>query len=192
MNRSSQSRDNVPESVVDPVGRPRARPYWSPYVAGVGIGLTLLASFVIRGQGIGVSGSFASTLSAIADAVAPNATLDNALLAAYLPPPEVRHLADPLLWLLLGVVAGAFVSSRLAHRNVASLTRGPRATTGMRLATALVGGVLMGFAARLARGCTSGQALTGGAFLNAGSWVFMLSVFVAGFSIAVLARSLWR
>ena len=31
----------------------------------------------------------------------------------------------------------------------------------------------MGIGAKLARGCTSGQALTGGAVLNLGSWAFI-------------------
>ena len=42
---------------------------------------------------------------------------------------------------------------------------------------ALAGGVLMGLAAKMTRGCTSGQALSGGALLSVGSWAFMFSVF---------------
>ncbi len=49
---------------------------------------------------------------------------------------------------------------------------------------AVVGGILMGFAARLARGCTSGQALTGGAILSLGSWIFMMCVFAGGYLVA--------
>ena len=33
-----------------------AKPYWNPYLAGVLLGLTLLATFVIAGQGLGASG----------------------------------------------------------------------------------------------------------------------------------------
>jgi hypothetical protein len=50
----------------------------------------------------------------------------------------------------------------------------------------------MGFGAKLARGCTSGQALTGGALLAVGSWVFIASCFGAGYVLAPLARRLWR
>mgnify|MGYP006383035491 CR=1 FL=1 len=46
--------------------------------------------------------------------------------------------------------------------------------------------------AHLARGCTSGQALTGGALLNVGSWAFMLMVFVGGYSVAWFMRWQWR
>jgi hypothetical protein len=50
----------------------------------------------------------------------------------------------------------------------------------------------MGFAARLARGCTSGLALTGGALLSVGAWVFMIALFAAGYAAAPLFRRAWR
>lgn len=50
----------------------------------------------------------------------------------------------------------------------------------------------MGLGAVLARGCTSGQALTGGALLSVGSWTFMLATFAAAFAVAPFARRLWR
>ena len=56
---------------------------------------------------------------------------------------------------------------------------------------ALLGGVFMGFGARLARGCTSGQALSGGAVLSVGSWAFMLAVFAGGYALAYSVRRLW-
>ena len=57
---------------------------------------------------------------------------------------------------------------------------------------AVGGGVLMGVGAKLARGCTSGQALTGGALLSVGSWIFIATCFAAGYAFAPLARRLWR
>ena len=39
----------------------------------------------------------------------------------------------------------------------------------VRWMTAFVGGGLMGYGARMARGCTSGQALSGGAVMSVGS-----------------------
>jgi len=50
----------------------------------------------------------------------------------------------------------------------------------------------MGFAARFARGCTSGQALSGGALLSVGSWVFMMAVFAGGYLMAPFVRRQWR
>ena len=53
------------------------------------------------------------------------------------------------------------------------------------------GGVLMGIGARLALGCTSGQALTGGALLSVGSWIFMMMVFAGGYAVAPLVKKEW-
>jgi uncharacterized membrane protein YedE/YeeE len=49
----------------------------------------------------------------------------------------------------------------------------------------------MGFGTRLARGCTSGLALSGGALLSVGAWVFMLAIFAAGYAVAPLVRRQW-
>ena len=57
---------------------------------------------------------------------------------------------------------------------------------------ALGGGVLMGVGAKLARGCTSGQALTGGALLSAGSWIFIATCFASAYVVRAVARRLWR
>ena len=49
----------------------------------------------------------------------------------------------------------------------------------------------MAIGADLARGCTSGQALTGGALLNAGSWAFMICVFAGAYAMAYFVRKEW-
>jgi hypothetical protein len=72
------------------------------------------------------------------------------------------------------------------------IARGPHIGDRSRLAFAAGGGAIMGLGAVLARGCTSGQALSGGALLSVGSWSFMLAAFAAGFIVAPLARRLWR
>ncbi len=41
------------------------------------------------------------------------------------------------------------------------------------------------------RGCTSGQALVGGAELSIGSWAFMFSIFAGGFAVAYFVRRQW-
>ena len=43
----------------------------------------------------------------------------------------------------------------------------------------------------MARGCTSGQALSGGATLATGSWLFMLMVFAGGYAVAYFVRRQW-
>ena len=62
---------------------------------------------------------------------------------------------------------------------------------GQRLALAFTGGFIAACGAKLAKGCTSGQALTGSSILNAGSLLFLLAVFVAGFGLAHWVRKEW-
>jgi len=91
-----------------------------------------------------------------------------------------------------GVFVGALLSGLLAGRAVATVEKGPRASVAGRLVLAFVGGALMALGAALARGCTSGQALTGGALLNLGSWAFMLCVFGGAYAVAWFFRKEWR
>ena len=41
------------------------KPYWSPYLAGLGLGFTLIASYFILGGGLGASGAFSRITGAL-------------------------------------------------------------------------------------------------------------------------------
>ena len=107
-----------------------------------------------------------------------------------------RGVASPLTdWLVLelvGVAIGGFVSARLAGRSRLVVERGPNLSATSRILAAVGGGMFMGLGAKFARGCTSGQALTGGALLAAGSWIFIATCFASAYLLAPVARRLWR
>jgi len=168
----------------------RAPEYWPPYVAGAGLGLTLLATFVLMGQGLGASGGFTRYLVAFIAWVAPNYAAHSAYWSNYVQPGQSPLIAF-LVFELVGVVIGGFVSGWLAGRVRIAVDKGPRISRRTRYALALGGGVLTGYGARLARGCTSGLALSGGAVLSVGAWIFMLSVFAAAFGGAWFMRRYW-
>jgi uncharacterized membrane protein YedE/YeeE len=112
-------------------------------------------------------------------------------LAGYLPSGAWSPLGDWLVWELAGVAVGAFVSAWLAGRLTWTYERGTQITPALRSGGALAGGIVMGVGAKFARGCTSGQALSGGALLSAGSWIFIVVAFAAAYACAPLARRLW-
>jgi uncharacterized membrane protein YedE/YeeE len=97
-----------------------------------------------------------------------------------------------LVLMLVGTFVGALFSALLANRARIQVERGATASRGLRLVYALAGGVIVGFASRLAQGCTSGQALSGGALLLTGSLVFMVCVFAAGYVTAWFVRRQWH
>lgn len=169
----------------------RAKSYANPYVAGAGLGLVLLTCFVVMGRGLGASGAFATVAAATAAAVVPDDAVASPLLSRYLHAPDGPWL-DWLLFEMLGVLAGGFLSAWFAGRLRREVERGPGISAPTRLIFAFGGGATMGVGAVLARGCTSGQALTGGALLGVGSWLFMLGAFAAGYLVAPLVRRAWR
>ena len=172
--------------------QPPVSPYANPYLAGVGLGLVLLAAFVLVGRGLGASGAFSSTMSWLTSLVAPGHAEANEYMRDYLGDGSSHPLKAWLVFEVVGVAAGALLSGLLAGRARFTVEKGPRVSTALRLLCAFLGGGLMAFGAHLARGCTSGQALTGGALLNVGSWAFMIMVFVGGYAVAYLFRWQWR
>lgn len=166
------------------------KPYWNPYAAGVGLGLTLLLSYVVLGTGLGASGGITRVAATAAHAIAPAATERNEYLGGYFD--GGNPLAHYLVTMLLGTLIGGFLSAHSARRTGVTIERGPTATPALRLTLALVGGALAGLGARFALGCTSGQALSGGAMLQTGSFVFTGACFAAAFAAAPLVRKEWR
>lgn len=169
----------------------RPAPYMNPYLAGIGLGLVLLAAFVIAGRGLGASGAFASLVSFAVNLIAPTHTAGNPFYEKYLSRAS-NPLQDWLVIEVIGILIGGFLSGYLARRTVLSVEKGPNISDRGRFAFAFVGGALMSIGAQCARGCTSGQALTGGALLNLGSWAFMLSVFAGGYAAAYFVRREWK
>ena len=167
------------------------KPYWNPYVVGVGLGLVLLASFFIMGRGLGASGAFSSLVSVGVQKVAPEHAAQNGYFSEYIGDGTTNPLKDWLVFEVLGVLVGGFISGALAGRIKVTVEKGPRVSKTKRLMYAFIGGGLMGFGAKLARGCTSGQALTGGALLGLGSWAFMMMVFAGGYAAAYFMRRQW-
>lgn len=167
-------------------------PYANPYLAGIGLGLVLLAALVVMGRGLGASGAANSFVAWLVEGIAPAHARANGFLSGYLGDGGVHPLKAWLVFEVLGVVAGAFLSGLLARRVLVTVERGPRVSDRTRLLMAFLGGMLMAGGAALARGCTSGQALSGGAMLNLGSWAAMLSIFGGAYAMAYFVRWQWR
>lgn len=162
--------------------------YSNPYLAGLLLGLTLLASFLILGAGLGASAGIARLAAFGESLVAASHTR----AAEYFGKWGSNPLDYYLVWMFLGIFLGGLFSALQANRVQLQLERGAGASPRLRSALALCGGILVGFASRLAQGCTSGQALTGGAMLLTGSLIFMICVFVGGYAAAYFVRGEWH
>ncbi len=163
-------------------------PYSNPYLAGVLLGLVLLASFVILGTGLGASGGIARIGASLSMCVSTPHTLGSEYFGKW----GAHPLNYYLVFMFAGTFIGALFSALLAKRVRIQVERGHSSSASRRLAFALAGGVIVGFASRLAQGCTSGQALSGGALLLTGSLVFMVCLFASGYATAWFVRRQWH
>lgn len=167
------------------------KPYSNPYLTGVGLGIVLLSAFLIMGRGLGASGAVSTLVAVGVEKVAPAHAANNNFYSEYIGDETTNPLKDWLLFEVIGVIVGGFISGSLAHRIKRTTEKGPNVSVRTRLVYAFVGGAIMGIGAKLARGCTSGLALTGGAVLSLGGWAFMLAVFGGGYAAAYFIRRQW-
>lgn len=163
--------------------------FWSPYIAGALLGMTLLATFYIAGRGLGASGAMALVTAQSTFTVIPEFIGRLKYFAQYITP--IMPLINWNIFLLIGLFLGSLAGALFTGNFKVLLDKGSSMSVNTRLLTSLTGGILIGFAARLARGCTSGVALTGGAQLALAGWIFVIAMFAAGFIISAVLRRLW-
>ncbi|HKZ68689.1 MAG TPA: YeeE/YedE thiosulfate transporter family protein [Anaerolineales bacterium] len=167
------------------------KPYVHPYLGGFLLGLVLFAAFFLTGNGLGASGGLNRIVVYIEDLIVP-AHVDRVPYLIKLAGGDKDPLDDWIVPLVFGTLVGGFVSGWLNGRLHVKTNKGPNISTRARWGMAFLGGAIMGYGARLARGCTSGQALSGGAVLSVGSWAFMFAVFGGAYALAYFVRRLWN
>ena len=166
------------------------KPFKNPYFAGTILGVVLFSAFALTHSGLGASGAISRIQVALTKLVW-SSHIDRVGTFAAMGAGDRNALDHPSLFLLIGTFAGGLISAWLNGRLKIEIFKGPKITNYQRLFFALLGGIIMGYGARFARGCTSGQALSGGAVLSLGSWAFMFSVFIGGYAVAYFVRRLW-
>ncbi|QPC85233.1 YeeE/YedE family protein [Phototrophicus methaneseepsis] len=181
---------NLVTAANDAAGETQAKPYVNPYFAAILLGIVLFLAFFITGSGLGASGGLNRILVVAEDLIAPG-HVDNVPYLIDMAGGDRNPLDNWIVFLTLGTVIGGFVSGWRNKRIKVETVKGPRITRETRWLMAFIGGTLMGYGARLARGCTSGQALSGGAVLSVGSWAFMFAVFGGAYALAYFVRRLW-
>lgn len=165
--------------------------YMNPYLAGFLLGLLLIATIFITGRGLGASGAVKSFTIAAVETIAPEHTQSDEYYKEY----SDAHAGSPLKnWLVfevIGVLIGAFISGLVSDRLNLTLEHNPNIKAKTRIAGALFGGLLFGFGAQLGRGCTSGAALSGMAVMSTGGIITMLGIFGGAYIFAYFFRKLW-
>lgn len=164
--------------------------YVQPYLAGAILGVVLFLAFLLTGNGLGSSGATSRIDAALVDLVS-SAHVDRTPYLLKMAGGDKNPLDDWIVPVFFGALLGGFASGARNGRLKLTTTRGPNVSDRTRWVMSFLGGVIFLYGARMARGCTSGQALSGGATLAAGSWVIMLCIFASAYALAWFVRKLW-
>lgn len=164
--------------------------YWNPYFGGFLLGLLIIVTFYITGRGLGASGAVKSGVVTVIQTVSPDHSENNAYYSKF-SNKEDSPLNNWLVFEALGVLLGAFLSGALTGRIKLRTQHSPKITKKRRLVFALIGGILFGLGAQIARGCTSGAALSGISVLATGGFITMVAIFGTGYLAAYFFRKNW-
>ena len=170
--------------------RTKRHVYWNPYFGGFLLGILILFTFFITGRGLGASGAMKSGVVTIVDTVAPTHAENSAYYSKFISE-DKSSLNNWLVLEAMGVLIGAFISGGLTDRIGLRTQHSPKITSKRRLVFALSGGLLFGLGAQIARGCTSGAALSGMAVISTGGFITMLAIFGTGYLAAYFFRKNW-
>lgn len=166
------------------------KPYVHPYLGGMVLGIVLFLALFLTGNGLGSSGATSRIVTSVEDTIAP-AHVDQTPYLLKLAGGDKNPFDDWIIPVFFGALVGGFSSGMIFGRVKLETTKGPNISNRVRWLMAFLGGMLFLYGARMARGCTSGQALTGGATLAAGSWVIMFAIFGGAYALAYFVRKLW-
>lgn len=167
------------------------KPYMNPYLAGVLLGLVLLATIYITGRGLGASGAVKSVVVEAVNTVSPSHAQNARFYSDYNASHPDGPMRDWLVFEVFGLIVGAFFSGIVSNRMGFKLEKGPKTTNAIRIVAALAGGALFGYGSQLGRGCTSGSALSGMAVMSYGGILTMMAIFGMAYGLAYFFRKLW-
>ena len=174
------------ESLTAPPRRsenPWLRGPWPLAAGAIGLAVVNIATLTIAGRPWGITSAFALWGAKAAAAIG----IPVATWPYWSTPAQAAALSAPLLVDIttvmdIGIILGALLASMLANRFSPSWK-----ASGRSLAAAVVGGLLLGYGARLAYGCNIGAYFSGVASGSPHGWLWLVAAF-AGNAIGVKLR----
>lgn len=170
--------------------KPDPNKYMNPYLAGVLLGLVIIAAFFFSGEGLGGSGAYKDIVKASVIKVAPEFAED----AAYFEKAAKADHSPMKSWLVfevIGMVLGGLISGAFAGRLKLKIEHSPKITSRTRIIFALLGGMFFGIGSQLGRGCTSGAGLSGMAVMSLSGFIAAGAIFGGAYAFAYFFRKLW-
>ncbi len=163
---------------------------WSPYVAGILLGIVGVLAVWLSKSLLGASGAFENLAGLIGKAIAPK-TFDN-LYFSFVMPPGITWGVILMVGTFFGGLIGAATSHTLKWGKKDAANSDPQwkrifgPQTWKRWLVGFLGAILLEYAAGIAGGCTSGLAISGGMLLVPAAFLFIAGMFASGILTALI------
>lgn len=163
---------------------------WSPYIAGILLGIVGILAVWLSDSLLGASGAFENLAGMIGKAAAPN-LFDN-IYFNFIMPPGLSWSLVLFIGTFFGGLIGAATSKTLmwGKRGAANSDAqwknifGPQ--TWKRWLLGFIGAIILEYGAGIAGGCTSGLAISGGMLLAPAAFIFIGAMFASGIVTALI------
>ncbi len=163
---------------------------WSPYAAGVLLGIVGVLAVWLSNSLLGASGAFENVAGMVGKAIAPKAF--DTMYFNYVMPPGLNWSLILLVGIFFGGMVGAATSGTLQWGKKGSANSdaqwkrifGPQ--TWKRWVLGFLGAIVLEYAAGIAGGCTSGLAISGGMLLVPAAFLFIAGMFASGIVTALI------
>ncbi len=162
------------------------REEWSPYVAGILLGLVGILTVWAANSLLGASGAFESLAGMIGKALAP--TLFNNTYFNYVVPSQITWAVVLLFGIIIGGGLGALTSGtwKLRTNDDAQWKKIFGGHLWKRWVLLFLGAIILEYGAGIAGGCTSGLAISGGMLLAPAAFIFIAGMFASGIITALI------
>jgi uncharacterized protein len=159
---------------------------WSPYAAGILLGIVGVLAVWISDSLLGASGAFENLAGIVGKAVAPKAF--DIMYFNFIMPAGINWGVILLVGVFFGGMLGALSSKNFKiSTNADPQWRkifGPQ--VWKRWVIAFLGAIVVEYGAGIAGGCTSGLVISGGMLLAPAAFLFMAGMFASGIVTALL------
>ena len=166
------------------------RDEWSPYIAGILLGIVGILAVWISNSLLGASGAFENIAGLIGKGIAPD-LFDNVYFN-FIMPPEITASVYLLVGVFFGGMLAAATSGTLKWGKPDAANSDPQwksifgQQTWKRWGIAFIGAIILEYAAGIAGGCTSGLAISGGMLLAPAAFLFIAGMFASGIVTAMI------
>ena len=159
---------------------------WSPYSAGILLGIVGVLAVWLSDSLLGASGAFQNLAGILGKAVAPD--LFNNMYFNFIMPAEITWGVILLVGIFFGGMLGAFSSKTFQWRTNPDpqwkKVFGPQ--TWKRWSIAFFGAIILEYGAGIAGGCTSGLAISGGMLLAPAAFLVIAPMCASGILTSLL------